>query len=74
MGKVHFEQKYIQGRKRAFCIEALLCFPVTSHSRVHTLQAVAHRGQESSEGQNLPAERTIQSPGPYGGTTKESAF
>lgn len=53
MGRVHFEQKCIQGCTRVFCFEALLCFPVTSRSHVHTLQAVTHRGWESSGGQNL---------------------
>lgn len=61
MGKVCFEQKYVQGCKGVFCIEVLLCSPVTPRTG-------------TSRGQNVPAARAIQSPGPYRGTIKESAF
>lgn len=68
VAQVHFEQKYIWGRNFVFCVEALLCFPTAS------LRAVTRQGRESSGGENLPAERTVRSPGPGRGTNQKSAF
>lgn len=59
-----------RGLRGYFCMEFLLCLnlaPVCIHWGLYTEDTNSPRPE-------LPAERPIQSSGPYGGTIKESAF